>query len=975
MGGAPKKDPKKGPKKKASYAGEFGDKKGRKVRKVLRPKTASMTSGTTKQPSKRQVGGGAFSNLLEATRRPPGGHKEGDNFGPAEDFSKDFGPTHKGGKKLKKKQRKRDPFDNPDTVFVKPGESQSYFDLMGDFFETPDIDVFEEVNSATQGPVFPNFPAQDIDRSTRRTPVDFSGINGGGISNYREDSHDEPIFREETERPRRRLRHRLDVGGSLGGGPFGAGSRFEAGPEFEALKENLAGIGEEGPFGHTTPLYQPYAEPLSHYNPLDGAHDGGDVEIFRDSARARRPTSTPLLPEPLPLKQERVPFRAPVEPPRLKAPRRLHLPQMNVGQMLDDHRELSHPVYKSPNYREEIKPFGPSNYREETNTFGPSNYREDIKPLGPLSSIPTPPISKPPKLFDFDPPIDFPELEPFGLRELTERPFTERPVPFRAVRSRPLAPSTQPRFTQSTQPRFSDIPKFDLGRNFDEEFNGPRPFSMAEIRSTPQPPPLLPSPARPFRQRSRSIDHTVPLKFGGGGDGFNSEFFKEHGPHDDGGYGHIPSEFLPAEARGAGGFMGPLLPGEDDLEMSSLGALPRPPIDRPQPPPVLRPSYEFPSVGNFPNLPPPPGFIEATKDMNFDIADVPKLAAKIPYFPPEMVYDAIHGGDESLEMLTHNSLASASPTPGSALRRSDRMLQSPFKSIGDFLGGHNPTRHNPEGFVPKWDSWRHSNRRMDDGLTPFKEVHFDHNFGSAGTKPLGVIPSRSISSYRPSMSSYLADKRIMPSQPPIFSLRSDDLKTTRKIEDSISMDFRKPVRRITYDTKANSAEKLTPFKEVDMEHKFGTNLEKLRSESEGERPFIPSEEDFFSGLDRPNASEFELQRAQMDAVFDGLKKETHILHDPFETPSRPLRGSVATTRPTAPPPQPSMIRTTTAPVYVPKRTYVPPKRLPPPPPPPPQSVVPPRGAPNPKYLEFDPMAFARRRGPDVEEQGRYSMLS
>ena len=50
-------------------------------------------------------------------------------------------------------------------------ESQSYFELMGDFFDKPNIDVFEEVNSATQGPVFPNFPAQDIDRSTRREAV------------------------------------------------------------------------------------------------------------------------------------------------------------------------------------------------------------------------------------------------------------------------------------------------------------------------------------------------------------------------------------------------------------------------------------------------------------------------------------------------------------------------------------------------------------------------------------------------------------------------------------------------------------------------------------------------------------------------------------------------------------------------------------------------------------------------------------
>ena len=461
-------------------------------------------------------------------------------------------------------------------------------------------------------------------------------------------------------------------------------------------------------------------------------------------------------------------------------------------------------------------------------------------------------------------------------------------------------------------------------------------IELSPRRSTPIPPPpsLPPPPARPsFRpaapQRSRSLDHTIPLQFGPGP---NDDFFREHGPHDDGGFGHIPSEFLPAEARGNGNadFVGPLLPPEDDnddLMMSHLA--PRPPLvdQQPPPPPVLRPSYEFPSV-DFPNLPPPPGFIEATKDMNFDIADVPKLAAKIPYFPPEMVYDAIHGGDESLELLTHNSLGlSTSTTP--ATRRSDRMMRNPFKSIGDFLGGQ--SHHDPDGFVPGWDSWRTSNRRMDTEarLTPFSEVEIEHNFGPS--KPMSVVPS-SRAAYTPER------QRIMPSTaPPRFSFGSEgDLMRTQKIEDNISMDFREPVGRITYDTKESDAAAATSA-----------------SEDGAERPFIPSEEDFFGGLDRPNASEFELQRAEMDKVFDGLKKETM-------GPPLPPSTSPGTS-------MPRVIRTTTAPVYVPKRTYVPPERLPPPPPPP-QSAVP-----NPKYLEFDPMAFARRRGPQTgaaEEQNR-----
>ena len=130
----------------------------------------------------------------------------------------------------------------------------------------PDINVFEEVNSATPpqppqshiGPVFPNFPAQDsnaIDRSTRRTPVYVDTAEIGRTEG--------PIFRDETE-----------AGNDLGGHFEAATGGFEAGPEFEALKEGMADIGREdrhggnAVFGYTTPLYHPYAEPLSHYNPL-----------------------------------------------------------------------------------------------------------------------------------------------------------------------------------------------------------------------------------------------------------------------------------------------------------------------------------------------------------------------------------------------------------------------------------------------------------------------------------------------------------------------------------------------------------------------------------------------------------------------------------------------------------------------------------------------------------------------------------
>ena len=84
--------------------------------------------------------------------------------------------------------------------------------------------------------------------------------------------------------------------------------------------------------------------------------------MFRAAAKARRPTSPPpppILPEPLPLKQDERRPPSFAEPPRLKAPRRLKLPNMNVGQMLDGHRELR-PDFTEirGNFREEIKPLG-----------------------------------------------------------------------------------------------------------------------------------------------------------------------------------------------------------------------------------------------------------------------------------------------------------------------------------------------------------------------------------------------------------------------------------------------------------------------------------------------------------------------------------------------------------------------------------------------------------------------------------------
>lgn len=97
--------------------------------------------------------------------------------GPAEDFSRDFGPARRATvhvpPKSKKKDQNRgidrlerleiDPFADPTfdeemsattgtPLFAgAPGapKSQTYFDLMGDFFDSPDINVFEEVSNAS----------------------------------------------------------------------------------------------------------------------------------------------------------------------------------------------------------------------------------------------------------------------------------------------------------------------------------------------------------------------------------------------------------------------------------------------------------------------------------------------------------------------------------------------------------------------------------------------------------------------------------------------------------------------------------------------------------------------------------------------------------------------------------------------------------------------------------------------------------
>ncbi len=927
VGGGSKKSKDKKEKKFQPERMTFNNKPLKKLKKLVRPKQTSPTSSgrAARRPTKRQ----AFSHLLS--------EKKARNIPPvAEDFSKDFGPQssplvpRKHNSKVRRLEM--DPFEDSAVDSTTGGplfagapggpESKSYFDLMGDFFDNkPDINVFEEVSAASPR-TFPNFPPQDLDADIKeRFP------------------HPPP------PRPSRRTRPRPGFGNEIGGGggpEFGTGSGFSAGPEFEALKEDMGSLGESPIHGDgSTPLYHPYAEPPAHFNPLDTGHDEADVEIFappkaRYSNKPRLRIPPPTYPTP---KRERLERE---NAGGSSGSLELFGSKVNIDQVLDDHTEHNHPIFDNPHVRE-VQPF---------EIDQPVEALPRPEPLRQFKTHPTGGLDKPkspkkPKIFDYDPPIyDFSDSEPLGGPAKVEPPkfrVFERPPP-----THDHGPYYGPDFSDRLRP----------------SAHGPRPFSLVEING----PIVPPEGSRGNPSRARAIPQTPLAGFSDGNRNFfqsQEKLFGSSGPV--GSFEHVPSHELPAEPRNIeltlDGPPEPLPPPLASVP-SSPSPPPSPPPRRPPPPPSLprspppsppAPSYrDFEPVVEIPHLPPPPGLIEAMRNSNF--GDIPKLSSKMPYFPPEMIYDAFHGGDDSLEVLTHNSLNGDSDDDQVSLeglgRRSDRLLGNPFKSL-ESLGQNRRRMDRFEddedvGFMltPNFDANNAvDNRDNDDTLKPFSD------FEMAFKRPAATPGVPRFSRPRP--------------PPPRVARRPSAPRTP-------------PPPRFQFDSKdALIVGQFTAptFRQPDPNPYDHRHMKERLREAE-KKPFMPSEEDFFSGLDRPaEEQKFDFPKEFSAANFDELRRPTKSDNGAAATrPPRILRA----TRP--PPSRPSSPEDTSAPVYVPQRKYrhEPPKpevsshpsqeaktsssesggdgssdnrRM---------SLPPPHPLPGREYLEFDPMAFSKR---------------
>eukprot|EP00095_Tigriopus_kingsejongensis_P010315 maker-scaffold187_size272365-snap-gene-0.14 protein:Tk10315 transcript:maker-scaffold187_size272365-snap-gene-0.14-mRNA-1 annotation:"hypothetical protein DAPPUDRAFT_227138" len=200
-----------------------------------------------------------------------------------EDFSKNFGPHNKvfpGDERedipslpfIEGNQNSEEPQKMVFTGSPGAPPSQSYFDLMGDFFEEPEINIFPHDSPPPQEmrepepPRFAPHPAH-MDLGGR---FDFQKSNQAPEEFGMEI---EPSFKRETPKASGYSHEQFDEGRMVS-------------PSFESIRDRFppqmdhSNHIEESPPPYTPSKYHPYAEPLDHPNPLDVDHIPEDVEIY-----------------------------------------------------------------------------------------------------------------------------------------------------------------------------------------------------------------------------------------------------------------------------------------------------------------------------------------------------------------------------------------------------------------------------------------------------------------------------------------------------------------------------------------------------------------------------------------------------------------------------------------------------------------------------------------------------------------------
>ena len=316
-----------------------------------------------------------------------------------------------------------------------------------------------------------------------------------------------------------------------------------------------------------------------------------------------------------------------------------------------------------------------------------------------------------------------------------------------------------------------------------------------------------------------------------------------------------PSFGRPSPNAGPQGNFGPnnFYPGPEkrDTRRPAPRALPLPSSQTPPAPQTKQVSAPFPeqpeseeSDFSMPQLGPPLGFLQVTRDAQFPV-DVPKLGSKVPYQPPELFFDAIHSGENPDTMSHHNHVkkdvmsSNAQPKTSQAEGREEVDSYNPY----DQFSPRESQEYYPEEprdkikFKPRPSN---NKEKLSQYLRKEEEKKAQH-------RPIKMYQPQeynSQSQFSSSGPSDVDEPEMLPSPQPL-------VQQYKPIQP-----YQPPLQQYTEPQEYHSHQEGREAK--------GRSIPQPSAESEED--FMPSPEEFFRGLDRP--ANFDAFSSQMPDSFE-----------------------------------------------------------------------------------------------------------
>lgn len=531
-----------------------------------------------------------------------------------EDFSKDFGPRQK---KLPGEERGDIPIlpfiensevvenDPQNVVFTgTPGgpPSKSYFDLMGDFFDEPQINIYPD--DFVPPPSKESVPSPSGSNQFRGSHSDLAKPSQRDF----EESEDFSKYNDfKREIPQSQLKLSFENSGETNS------------PQFESFRHSPNDIksnhlDKERDHFFTPPKYHPYAEPLNHPNPLDLDHIPEDVQIYE---------------QPIPHKVE---MQKPSKPSLNEDPKLRSISAHNFGYHADeftpDNVELDflklNAVPEYPKYSSVKETHAPSSL-EAPDFF---KYAHDFKESKPLTNPSHNLVDDPPRFREIADVV--PSFEEFGVYPFDNLDI-EGPLVPKEHRSLPMDDSHPSlkfanSFHEDEKKPFGPInhtPDSSLiPEHFEEEPTGHyNPFDQKQEEPKEQyrpfeykSEPAEFAPKEVKDERYNPFDYTPDFEHGPEHHAFEEDSYDPYGYHPES--NHL-SEYPSSHKN-------PHFPSSTFSEEEFV----------------------------MPKLPPPPEMEKAMRESNFEMR-VPTLGARITFNPSMPLFDSFHSGIHSNDIHSH----------------------------------------------------------------------------------------------------------------------------------------------------------------------------------------------------------------------------------------------------------------------------------------------------------------------------------